>query len=30
VQSGYLRAYALVMVVGIGALALYFLLQAAF
>jgi NADH-quinone oxidoreductase subunit L len=30
VQSGYLRAYALVMLVGFGALGLYFLLQATF
>jgi NADH-quinone oxidoreductase subunit L len=30
VQSGYLRAYALVMIVGLGGLGLYFLLQAAF
>ena len=29
-QSGYLRAYALVMIVGLGGLGLYFLLQAAF
>jgi NADH-quinone oxidoreductase subunit L len=30
VQSGYLRAYALLMLVGFGALGLYFLLQATF
>jgi NADH-quinone oxidoreductase subunit L len=30
IENGYLRAYALVMVVGFGALGLYFLLQAAF